>query len=673
MSDSSHKSFAWQYFVKSNEEESAKCSKCKKKILCKGWSTSGLVRHLKNIHNIKSSDIVESELCQHPETSGLKRSLSSNEPSTSSGMHSKQQKITYFIKKQQTREEMVANLVAVDRLSVNTITRSDFIRQSFLDKGFQLPKSPSAVMDLVYKQFELVTEDIRSEIQREIKNGKKFSVTLDEYSSLRNKRYLNVNVHSSNGKFWNLGMIGISGKMISEKVREYLELKLGEFGLNLEKDIVCCVTDGASVMVKFGKQIPSEHHVCYAHTIHLAVCDVLYNKKNAVEEIEVMTEGQGDKIESESQGAVRPESSDEENEDDFDYAYATDTAADTDECMHKNILSSVNVLDEDSTDAMTKVTINLEDTLAKVRRIVKIFKKSPLKCETLQKYVIDEHSTEKMLSLDVKIRWNSLLAMIERFLEIKNSIIKALLDLKIKCDISEYEFGALHDVRNALLPIKLGSDKLCHRQSTLITAETVFSFIISELDKQQSDFAKRLLNAFIARLSSRANKNLVSVALYLSYAKKYSTHHDAKLAPLISKSAVISASKKLFSRLFSSPEVPTLPDSGASNEEIESSELSLSEKLEQAIKQSMGSSSSSSDRKHISKELEVFEVTSERTKNIDLLYDAIQSVPPTSVESERAFSAAGIFVTKLRTRLSDKSINAICLLRGYYISDKHSK
>ena len=178
------------------------------------------------------------------------------------------------------------------------------------------------------------------------------------------------------------------------------------------------------------------------------------------------------------------------------------------------------------------------------------------------------------------------------------------------------------------------------------------------------------------RLSSRANKNLVSVALYLSYAKKYWTHHDAKLVPLISKSAVISASKKLFSRLFSSPEVPTLPDpdSEASNEEIESSELSLSEKLEQAIKQSMGSSSSSSDRNiHISKELEVFEITSERTKNIDLLYDTIQSVPPTSVESEMTFSAAGLFVTKLRTRLSDKSINAICLLRGYYNSDKHSK
>ena len=40
--------------------------------------------------------------------------------------------------------------------------------------------------------------------------------------------------------------------------------------------------------------------------------------------------------------------------------------------------------------------------------------------------------------------------------------------------------------------------------------------------------------------------------------------------------------------------------------------------------------------------------------------------PPTSVESERAFSAAGLFITKLRTRLSVKNIDALCFLRNYY-------
>ena len=42
------------------------------------------------------------------------------------------------------------------------------------------------------------------------------------------------------------------------------------------------------------------------------------------------------------------------------------------------------------------------------------------------------------------------------------------------------------------------------------------------------------------------------------------------------------------------------------------------------------------------------------------------TVPPTSVEAERAFSAAGLFVTKLRSRLGDQSIDTLffaCILR----------
>jgi hypothetical protein len=40
--------------------------------------------------------------------------------------------------------------------------------------------------------------------------------------------------------------------------------------------VVAVVTDGASVMCKFGKLIPPDHFLCQSHGIHLAVCDVLY-------------------------------------------------------------------------------------------------------------------------------------------------------------------------------------------------------------------------------------------------------------------------------------------------------------------------------------------------------------------------------------------------------------
>ncbi|GBM34073.1 hypothetical protein AVEN_225599-1 [Araneus ventricosus] len=65
----------------------------------------------------------------------------------------------------------------------------------------------------------------------------------------------------------------------SENCVKAVETKLKEFGIASENHIVACVTDGASMMVKFGKIRSCECHLCPAHVIHLAVCDVLYKKR----------------------------------------------------------------------------------------------------------------------------------------------------------------------------------------------------------------------------------------------------------------------------------------------------------------------------------------------------------------------------------------------------------
>ena len=41
---------AWQYFCKEKSSEFASCKKRSVKIMCKGFSTSELLRHLKNAH-----------------------------------------------------------------------------------------------------------------------------------------------------------------------------------------------------------------------------------------------------------------------------------------------------------------------------------------------------------------------------------------------------------------------------------------------------------------------------------------------------------------------------------------------------------------------------------------------------------------------------------------------
>ena len=63
--------------------------------------------------------------------------------------------------------------------------------------------------------------------------------------------------------------------------------------------------------------------------------------------------------------------------------------------------------------------------------------------------------------------------------------------------------------------------------------------------------------------------------------------------------------------------------------------------------------------KHLQKELKMFEVTGEKTNKIRVLIDALKTVPSASIESERALSAAGLFITKLKTRLRDRSIDRL--------------
>jgi hypothetical protein len=126
----------------------------------------------------------------------------------------------------------------------------------------------------------------------------------------------------------------------------------------------------------------------------------------------------------------------------------------------------------------------------------------------------------------------------------------------------------------------------------------------------------------------------------------------------------------MLSRLFE-----VTADSSASQSEDEQlsvpeqSTLTLAQRLEAAISH-IEDTKCEGDRemkgKHLSKELEIFEATGEKNTNIKLLFNALKTVPPTSIESERAFSAAGLFITKMRTRLSDCSIDHLCFLKSYY-------
>ena len=68
----------------------------------------------------------------------------------------------------------------------------------------------------------------------------------------------------------------------------------------------------------------------------------------------------------------------------------------------------------------------------------------------------------------------------------------------------------------------------------------------------------------------------------------------------------------------------------------------------------------------VKNEMTKFESNGYRGPHLTLEYEAILTIPPTSVESERAFSTAGYFCTKIRSRLNDETLNTLCFLRSYF-------
>lgn len=90
-----------------------------------------------------------------------------------------------------------------------------------------------------------------------------FSLTFDEWTSKKNKRYMNINLHFKN-EHRNLGLIRINTSASAENLVRLISERLNLFNLNLENDIISITTDGPNVMKKLGRIVPCLQQFCYA-------------------------------------------------------------------------------------------------------------------------------------------------------------------------------------------------------------------------------------------------------------------------------------------------------------------------------------------------------------------------------------------------------------------------
>ena len=126
----------------------------------------------------------------------------------------------------------------------------------------------------------------------------------------------------------------------------------------------------------------------------------------------------------------------------------------------------------------------------------------------------------------------------------------------------------------------------------------------------------------------------------------------------------------VFTRLFSEEdefESYFLQSENEGTQNTKENSVILKEKLENAnqIKKKVMKCSNNvncSLKKIVKQELQLFDSTTYHSLNIIKLAQVLTLIPFLSVEFERAFSAVGLFITKLRTKLIDKSIDCLCFL-----------
>ena len=106
--------------------------------------------------------------------------------------------------------------MACDGIPVRVLSKSQQIRDALGAQGNKVLANANAIRAIVMKQGEEIKTLFKKQFQDLRNSNHCFSLTLDEYTSMQNQRYMNINVHVEN-RHWNLSLVRIFGSMPAKK------------------------------------------------------------------------------------------------------------------------------------------------------------------------------------------------------------------------------------------------------------------------------------------------------------------------------------------------------------------------------------------------------------------------------------------------------------------------
>lgn len=487
--------------------------------------------------------------------------------------------------------------------------------------------------------------EMKKELQILKNNAQKFSITVDEWSDNRMRRYMNVTLLSTQKKHV-LGLVPIEGSCNSEKSVELVRNFLQQFDIDLNTDIVASTHDGAAVMVKYGRLIGAISQLCYNHAMHLAVLELVYKKTNS------------EMTDYSDEDTYEPENDLDENEDEIE------------SLNENNFYIDGNLNFEQDNDILVIPREDLGKILSETRTTINFFKNSCVRNSILQKHIKAQEGKSLSLLLDCRTRWNSQVAMIKRFLRVKDSINKALGEIGTT-KINDENIKILQEMLFILEPMELGVNELGKNNTNLLKAEAIIMYILQKLKDINTEMSLNLFQILKRRIEERRNKGLISLMSFLKNCTYPKAH---EFLSYTSKSDISLLASEIYNRLFTfgennitQQEILNVEEKfGDSESEPESEYTKMQKTIDSFLMVPQPSTSSSSNLK---KYFKIAEGTGQRSKELENLYQALLTIQPTSTNSERAFSTSGNFMTKIRSRLNTDTLNALVFLKFYFNKD----
>lgn len=254
--------------------------------------------------------------------------------------------------------------------------------------------------------------------------------------------------------------------------------------------------------------------------------------------------------------------------------------------------------------------------------------------------------------------------MLQRFLRIRVSLIKALADTGSNINFDDVEVRSLGVVSDTLREVQETLTVLCNRSATLLTMDAALSCLLYSIDKT-CPFGAALHSALVTRINKR--RTIVSNAMqYLHNGGTNIIHPDLKRD---TKSNIEKFLVKLWGRMHpADAEEPEVVDLESEESLVE---LSFQQKLQRAIKEQCAEPEMLNPRggggmADLKRELQRFRRTSVRGPKLEMMMMNLKTIQVTSVESERSFSIGGRFCTKLRSRLGDNILSSLTMLHFYF-------